>query len=145
MCGIQLGNHVAPSLLELNGRYSKDKIIRQGDRVYSMVLIDIFEGAYRKSAEELDLPKIPAQPIGYGDAKRLLTVMGGDAAPDSWQGKISNVTYRLGGSMNGQHEGWKVNLVVNNFMKDKESSNVIGVIKGEEEPDRYPTQPVSRR
>ena len=33
MCGIQLGNHVAPSLLELNGRYSKDKIIRQGDRV----------------------------------------------------------------------------------------------------------------
>ena len=102
-----------------------------------MVLIDIFEGAYRKSAEEIEgLPKIPAQPIGYGDAKRLLTVMGGDAAPDSWQGKISNVTYRLGGSMNGEHTGWKVNLVVNNYMKDKESSNVIGVIKGEEEPDR---------
>jgi len=96
------------------------------------------KGAYRMSADDVEgLPKIPAQPIGYGDAKRLLTVMGGEPAPQNWQGKIANVTYRLGGSMDGNHEGWKVRLVVNNYMEDKESSNVIGVIKGEEEPDRY--------
>ena len=33
--------------------------------------------------------------------------------------------------------GWKVRLVVNNDLKDIESSNVIGVIEGEQEPDRY--------
>jgi len=32
---------------------------------------------------------------------------------------------------------WKVKLVVNNYLEDKESSNVIGVIKGQVEPDRY--------
>jgi hypothetical protein len=30
-----------------------------------------------------------------------------------------------------------VRLVVNNYLEDKESSNVIGVIRGEVEPDRY--------
>ncbi len=28
-------------------------------------------------------------------------------------------------------------LVVNNYLEDKESSNVIGVIRGKVEPDRY--------
>jgi hypothetical protein len=30
-----------------------------------------------------------------------------------------------------------VRLVVNNYLEDKESSNVIGVIRGKVEPDRY--------
>jgi hypothetical protein len=33
--------------------------------------------------------------------------------------------------------GWRVRLVVNNYLEDKESSNVIGVIRGQLEPDRY--------
>ncbi len=35
------------------------------------------------------------------------------------------------------NRGWRVRLVVNNYLEDKESSNVIGVIRGEVEPDRY--------
>eukprot|EP00091_Calanus_sinicus_P017909 TRINITY_DN3908_c0_g1_i1.p2 TRINITY_DN3908_c0_g1~~TRINITY_DN3908_c0_g1_i1.p2 ORF type:complete len:120 (-),score=33.37 TRINITY_DN3908_c0_g1_i1:709-1068(-) len=35
------------------------------------------KGAYRQEINETEnLPKIPSQPIGYGDAKRLLAVMG---------------------------------------------------------------------
>jgi hypothetical protein len=36
-----------------------------------------------------------------------------------------------------KYRGWKVKLVVNNDLKDVESSNVIGIIEGELEPDRY--------
>jgi hypothetical protein len=36
-----------------------------------------------------------------------------------------------------KNRGWRVRLVVNNYLEDKESSNVIGVIRGEVEPDRY--------
>ena len=36
-----------------------------------------------------------------------------------------------------KHREWKVRLVVNNYLEDKDSSNVIGVIRGQVEPDRY--------
>ena len=45
------------------------------------------------------LPKIPAQPIGYDDAKRLLEKMAGPPSPQSWRGNITGVEYRLGGEM----------------------------------------------
>ena len=36
-------------------------------------------GAYRQKYNETEgLPRIPSQPIGYGDAKKLLEVMGGE-------------------------------------------------------------------
>jgi hypothetical protein len=31
---------------------------------------------------------IPSQPIGYGDAKRLLEIMGGQEVPASWRGRL---------------------------------------------------------
>ena len=45
------------------------------------------------------LPKIPAQPIGYEDAKMFLEKMAGPASPLSWRGKIPGIEYRLGGEM----------------------------------------------
>jgi hypothetical protein len=39
---------------------------------------------------------IPSQPIGYGDAQRLLAVMGGPEVPADWRGRLPNITYRLG-------------------------------------------------
>ena len=34
------------------------------------------------------LPKIPAQPIGYNDAKVILENMDGAPVPDEWKGGI---------------------------------------------------------
>ena len=97
------------------------------------------DGAYRLTEEEAkkSLPKIPAQPIGYGDARRLLEVMGGDEAPADWQGGLPGLTYKLGPGTNKKHPGWKARIVTHNYLKDEVDDNVIGVIRGEEEPDRY--------
>ena len=40
--------------------------------------------------------EIPVQPIGYGDAQRLLAVMGGEEVPEEWRGRLPNITYTLG-------------------------------------------------
>ena len=32
---------------------------------------------------------------------------------------------------------WRVRLVVNNYIRDSKSDNVIGMIRGSEEPDRF--------
>ena len=98
------------------------------------------EGAYRLSEEEAlkHLPKIPSQPIGYGDARKLLEVMGGEEVPEDWQGGLPGLTYRLGPGTNKEsHPGWKARIVTHNYLKDVVDTNVIGVIRGSEEPDRY--------
>ena len=96
------------------------------------------EGAYRLTVNETSgLPKIPAQPIGYGDAEQLLATLGGAEVPSDWRGTIPGLTYRLGPGPDQQHAGWKVRLVVNNYLEDRTSDNVIGVIHGQEEPDRH--------
>jgi hypothetical protein len=48
-----------------------------------------------------------------------------------------NITYRIGGRMVEALEGGKITLEVNNKMEQRVSSNVIGIIYGEVEPDRY--------
>ena len=57
--------------------------------------------------------------------------------PEDWKGKVPGVTYRLGPGFSENHKGWKVRLVVNNVLEEKEDSNVLGLIRGSEEPDRY--------
>lgn len=95
-------------------------------------------GAYRQKYNETEgLPKIPSQPIGYGDAQKLLEVMGGERVPEDWEGKVPGVTYKLGPGFSENHQGWKVRLVVNNVFEEKEDSSVLGLIRGSEEPDRY--------
>ena len=96
------------------------------------------KGAYRQTVEETEgLPTIPSQPIGYGDAAELLSVMGGEDVPEDWKGKIPGVQYRLGPGFGEKNKGWSVRLVVNNYLEDKEDSNILGVIRGAVEPDRY--------
>ena len=96
------------------------------------------ENSYRLGAEEVDgLPKIPAQPIGYDDARIILEKMGGRHPPEAWKGKLDHVEYRLGGEVKPGFEGWKLQLKTHNWFDTVKSSNVIGYIKGEVEPDRY--------
>ena len=47
---------------------------------------------------------IPSQPIGYGDAERLLAVMGGPEVPADWRGQVPRITYRLGPGMADDHQ-----------------------------------------
>ena len=96
-------------------------------------------GAYRLPVgEAIDslLPKIPSQPIGYGDAEQLLGIMGGDLVPEEWRGGLSGLEYRLGPGFDSGHSGWKVNLVVNNKLRDTSDNDIIGIIQGSLEPDR---------
>uniref|UniRef100_A0A8C5HKY0 Aminopeptidase NAALADL1 n=1 Tax=Gouania willdenowi TaxID=441366 RepID=A0A8C5HKY0_GOUWI len=85
------------------------------------------------------VPPIPIQPIGFEDAYRLICELGGEGAPTEWKGAF-NCTYNFGGP------GFKPESAFNNsdvkmaiFNQDviKNSSNVMGVIRGSVEPDRY--------
>ena len=84
--------------------------------------------------DAVGIPGIPSQPIGYGDAEVLLAAMGGPRAPEAWQGEIPGLVYRLGPDT--KHRGWAARLSVNNFLAEVKSDNVIGIIRGREEPDR---------
>lgn len=79
------------------------------------------------------LPKIPCQPIGYNDATILLRYLGGREVPSDWQGNLP-FTYHLGPNVT---EDVTFRLVVNNYNEVKPVHNVIGYIKGQEEPDRF--------
>ena len=94
------------------------------------------QGAYRLGTDEATFPQIPCQPIGYGDAHALLSIMGGDQVPEEWRGGLQGMEYRLGPGFDSEHGGWKVNLVVNNKLRDKSDNNIIGIIRGSQEPDR---------
>ncbi|XP_045115125.1 putative N-acetylated-alpha-linked acidic dipeptidase isoform X2 [Portunus trituberculatus] len=92
------------------------------------------DGVYRLPEEQTDTPKIPAHTVSYNDALKLLVNMGGQEVPEAWRGGL-NVTYRMGPSL--ARRGWQVKLEVNNVKRIVPTYNVIGVLRGSEEPDRY--------
>ena len=66
------------------------------------------------------MPSIPVQPISYGDAKQFLSRIGGDPAPDDWQGQI-NIIYHIGpGFSNGYVACY---LYYNGASKSKETTS----------------------
>ena len=91
---------------------------------------------HRESLNDIDLPPIPVLPISYEDAYQYLSILGGSAAPDDWQGGL-NLTYRFGGSFGGSHVNSKALVHVANYMERKTIHTVIGYIRGWLEPDRY--------
>ncbi|KAK3578650.1 hypothetical protein CHS0354_002952 [Potamilus streckersoni] len=93
------------------------------------------EYAHRLAVDKTSISvKIPCQPIGYGDAVHFLRELGGPSAPDTWKGKL-DIPYRIGpGFVNATR---RVKLTVNNYLKVVTVENVIGIIKGKVEPDRY--------
>lgn len=95
---------------------------------------------YRIPVENITgIPPIPMQPIGFEDAYRLICELGGEAAPALWQGAF-NCTYNYGGpgfKPTSLFNDSDVKLDIFNYEEVKNSSNVMGVIKGSVEPDRY--------
>ncbi|XP_078608193.1 glutamate carboxypeptidase 2-like isoform X1 [Branchiostoma floridae x Branchiostoma japonicum] len=95
--------------------------------------------AYRMEKSESDqLPKIPVHPIGYTDAMELLRLMRGFEVPDSWRGLL-DTTYRYGPRFGRPKlsSATKVRLNVNVRTEQATIHNVVGIIRGDVEPDRY--------
>ncbi|KAM8939087.1 aminopeptidase NAALADL1 [Pelodytes ibericus] len=95
---------------------------------------------YRINESEIKgIPPIPTQPIGFSDAKRLICQLAGDAAPSpDWQGSLG-CTYNIGPGFrtNGEFADSDVQVNVYNYAEIKSSANVMGIIRGSVEPDRY--------
>ncbi|KAI4877165.1 hypothetical protein NFI96_020668 [Prochilodus magdalenae] len=97
-------------------------------------------GTYRIPETKIrGLAPIPIQPIGFEDARILICELGGPKAPETWQGSFP-CTYNLGepGFRNTSHfNDSDVTLDVYNKGELRDSANVMGVIWGSVEPDRY--------
>jgi N-acetylated-alpha-linked acidic dipeptidase len=74
--------------------------------------------------------KIPALPIGYGDAKVLLAALGGQVVPENWRGALP-ITYRVGPSAPMVH------LMVKSEWSLKTIYDVVAMMKGSELPDEW--------
>jgi N-acetylated-alpha-linked acidic dipeptidase len=74
--------------------------------------------------------KIPALPIGYGDAKVLLAALGGQVVPAGWRGALP-ITYRVGPSAP------KVHLMVKSEWSLKTVYDVVATMKGSDYPDEW--------
>ena len=84
----------------------------------------------RRSASKVIL-KIPALPIGYGDATKILGAMGGQVAPESFRGSLGE-TYHIGDDAEA-----KVHLVVKSDWSLKPAYNVVAMMKGSARPDEW--------
>ncbi|GAA0184781.1 metalloprotease [Lithospermum erythrorhizon] len=92
-------------------------------------------GCERLSDDEVekggDVPLIPSLPISWADGYEIMKFIGGEVANDDWQGGKDAPVYRIGpgpGIINLNYKGEQVIRTI---------ENVIGVIEGAEEPDRY--------
>ncbi|KAK6774460.1 hypothetical protein RDI58_029699 [Solanum bulbocastanum] len=89
----------------------------------------------RLSDEEVDeggnVPLIPSLPISWADGDAIIRTIGGKVANVDWQGGKDSPIYRVGPGpaiANLSYEGQQVISTI---------QNVIAVIEGEEEPDRF--------
>ncbi|XP_005942852.1 N-acetylated-alpha-linked acidic dipeptidase 2 [Haplochromis burtoni] len=95
------------------------------------------EYTYRFSPEDgVGLPNIPVHPIGFHDAFRLLNNMGGEIPPNNWKGAL-NVSYRIGPGFTDEFKSQKVRMNIHTNNQVTRIYNVIGKIRGAQEPDRY--------
>ncbi|KAG7318617.1 hypothetical protein KOW79_018372 [Hemibagrus wyckioides] len=97
-------------------------------------------GTYRINEKDIQgVSPIPLQPIGFEDAMKFICELDGSAAPDNWQGSFP-CKYNYGGpgfKQTSQFKDCEVKLDVYNKAELRDSANVMGVIWGSVEPDRY--------
>ncbi|XP_060583171.1 N-acetylated-alpha-linked acidic dipeptidase 2-like, partial [Ruditapes philippinarum] len=91
---------------------------------------------YDETDEESQLPMIPAMPIGFQFAEKLLEMMDGEDAPSGWTGRLLNQTsYKIGPGFTDS--SLILELSVHTRNERRISYNAFGMIRGEVEPDRY--------
>lgn len=86
-------------------------------------------------AEAKTILHIPALPISYGDAAKLLGRLGGRSAPATWQGGLP-FSYHFGGGASGEGSVI-VHLAVKSDWSLKPVHDVIAVMKGKAHPDEW--------
>nr|XP_033812425.1 aminopeptidase NAALADL1 [Geotrypetes seraphini] len=95
---------------------------------------------YRIKESEIEgIPPIPTQPIGFEDAENLICQLDGPVAPTAWQGSF-NCDYRFGPGFRNESSfpmNSDVQVNVYNQRVINSSANVMGIIRGSVEPDRY--------
>jgi N-acetylated-alpha-linked acidic dipeptidase len=91
--------------------------------------------------EDAELPKIPAHCISYGDAKYILSGLRGESAANIFSNFSTGLDIQINVGVDstgfGYTESHFVTLEVNNVYESREINNVIAVITGCVEPDRY--------
>lgn len=89
------------------------------------------KGAKRLKPEESEtLPKIISVPLSHKDAQPLLENLAGSVAPTGWQGGLP-FTYHVGPGPTRVHMKVKMEEPIRSIW------NVIGMIKGSEEPEKW--------
>ncbi|UMM40153.1 hypothetical protein L5515_016898 [Caenorhabditis briggsae] len=79
------------------------------------------------------IPTIPMPPIPYSEAQYLFENMKGDATIADFQGSL-NVTYRYGP---GLIKNQKLRMIVHAKNEERKIQNVLGYIKGNQEPEKF--------
>lgn len=95
-------------------------------------------GEPRRPIEEVGLPTIPIQPIGYAAATRIMAAMTGptlsevaaDDALASWAGGL-DVRYRIDGG------DLRLRLEVEQVREPMPTANVLATLRGSERPDEF--------
>ena len=84
-----------------------------------------------------DNPSIPSNPISYHDALPILQRLGGPASPRNWQGGLP-FTYHLGSTAaSGTSPAVKVHMHLEQDYALRTIWDVIGKIRGTEDPDAW--------
>jgi len=78
----------------------------------------------RLSEEEMGLPGIVVQPIGWGSAREILSRMDGEPAPAEWAGGIEGVEYRVSGG-----DELRVRVMVEQELRATVTANVIAALE----------------
>lgn len=93
--------------------------------------------AFRIPIDDLKiLPTIPVQPISMTTALQILVLLSGHRVPENWlPHSNTSFEYRVGPGF--VDSTYQLHLKVNNKLEQKLVQNVIGMIRGHAEPDRY--------
>ncbi|KAH6947047.1 hypothetical protein HPB50_016913 [Hyalomma asiaticum] len=89
------------------------------------------DALYRTMVDEAEMTQTIAQPISYDDARSILKELDGTACPDSWDPMLGITCF-----VNSSSD-LKVQVAVHNEMIFRPILNVIGIIRGKVEPDRF--------
>uniref|UniRef100_UPI00358DFC03 transferrin receptor protein 2 n=1 Tax=Myxine glutinosa TaxID=7769 RepID=UPI00358DFC03 len=81
------------------------------------------------------LPGIPAQPISGQAAQTIFRNLKGELVPATWQGGLNDVDYHFGSLLSPM--AVQLRMSVNNRDVRKTLHNIMGVLQGHSEPDRY--------
>lgn len=119
------------------GGYANDCCIQRGSVTFMdqpgdplTVGREATEDADRDAVEDVPMPSIPVQPVGWGAAREIMSQMTGPAVPDGWQGGLP-FTYRVEGG-----PGLKVRLAVRQEREVTKTANVIARLPGALYPEQ---------